>query len=77
MINVKISSRNNSVNGALIENTSLGRDGHVRQVTLDRQQATVRTKNSLKIGTWNVRTMFQKGKLENVKKEMEGCRSMC
>ncbi len=71
MINVNNSSPNNSVNGVLRENTSLGRDGHVRQVTLDRQQTTVRTKNSLKIGTWNVRTMFQKGKLENIKKEMQ------
>src|SRR5258708_2184738 len=71
MINVKISSRNNSVKGIPRENASLGRDGHDGQVTLDRHQATVRTKNSLGIGTWNVRTMFQKEKLENVKKEME------
>ena len=71
MINVKISSRDNDVNGVLRENTSLGRDGHEGQVTLDRHQATVRTRNSLKIGIWNVRTMFQKGKLENVKKEVE------
>ena len=53
-----------------MENTSLGRDGHIGQVILDRHQATAHTKNKLKIGTWNVRTMFQKGKLENVKKEM-------
>ncbi|CAF1561697.1 unnamed protein product [Adineta ricciae] len=71
MINVKNSSLDNSVNGVLSKNTSLGRDGHVRQVTLDRQQATVQVKNSFRIGTWNVRTMFQKGKLENVKKEMK------
>ena len=71
MINVKIPSRSNSVNGVLRENMSLGRDGHEGQVTLDRLQATVRFKNSLKIGTSNVRTMFQKGKLKNVKKEME------
>ncbi len=71
MINVKISSPDNGVNGVLRENTSLGRDGHVRQVTLDHQQATVRTKNLFKIGTWSVRTMFQKGKLENIKKEMQ------
>ena len=71
MINVKISSQNNSVKGVFRENTSLGRDGLKGQVTLDRQQTTVRTKNLFKIGTWNVRTMFQKGKLGNVKKEME------
>jgi hypothetical protein len=36
MINAKISSQDNSVNGVLKENTSFGIDGHVRQVTLDR-----------------------------------------
>ena len=71
MINVNISNQDNSVKGVLKENNSLGRDGHVRQVPLDRQQATVPIKNSLKIGTWNVRTMFQKGKLDNIKNEME------
>jgi len=71
MINVKISNPDNGVKGVLRENTSLGRDGHARQVILDRQQATVRNKNLFKIGTWNVRTMFQKGKLENIKKEMQ------
>ncbi|CAF1383966.1 unnamed protein product, partial [Adineta ricciae] len=71
MINVKNSSLDNSVNGVLSKNTSLGRDGHVRQVTLYRQQATAQVKNSFRIGTWNVRTMFQKGKLENAKKEMK------
>ena len=71
MTNVKISSRQSSVNGVLKKNASLGRDGHEGQVTINRHQATVRTKNSLKIGTWNVRTMFQKGKLDNVKHEME------
>lgn len=71
MINVNISSQDNSVKGVLRENNSLGRGGHVRQVILDRQQATFPTKNSLKIETWNVRTMFQKGKLDNIKNEME------
>ena len=71
MMNVKISSRQNSVNGVLKKNASLGRDGHEGQVTLNCHQATACTKNSLKIGTWIVRTMFQKGKLNNVKHEME------
>ena len=51
---------------------SSGRDCHATQVTPDRQQATaIKLKNNLKIGTWNVRTMFQKGKLDNIKQEME------
>ena len=44
-------------------NSSLGREEHVRQVSPDRHQ--------LKIGTWNVQTMMQKGNLKNVKQEMK------
>ncbi|RUS72309.1 hypothetical protein EGW08_019932 [Elysia chlorotica] len=47
---------------------SLGRDRHVRQVAPDRHLATVR--NKIKIGTWNVRTLYEKGKFDNVKSEM-------
>ena len=42
------------------------------QVTFDRQQATARKlKEPLEIATWNVRTLLQKGKLDNIKQEME------
>ncbi|GFN81070.1 craniofacial development protein 2-like protein [Plakobranchus ocellatus] len=58
-----------SANGRL---ASSGRDRHVQQVTPDRHPATVRKlKPNIKIATWNVRTMLQKGKLDNIKKEME------
>ena len=53
---------------------SSGRDRHAPQVTPDRHQASVvklKTTQNLKIATWNVRTMLQTGKLENIKKEME------
>jgi len=53
---------------------SSGRDCHAPQVTPDRHQASVvklKTTQNLKIATWNVRTMLQTGKLENIKKEME------
>ncbi|RUS72954.1 hypothetical protein EGW08_019284 [Elysia chlorotica] len=49
---------------------SSGRDSHVLQVTPDRHQATA-CKLRMKIATWNVKTMAQKGKLENIKQEME------
>ena len=52
---------------------SSGRDCHAPQVTPDRHQASVeklKTTQKLKIATWNVRTVLQKGKLENIKKEM-------
>jgi len=56
---------------------SLGRDDHVRQVIPDRHPITVRNSTvhhnnkTLKIGTWNVRTMYQKGKLDNIIMEMK------
>ena len=50
-------------------NSSLGREEHVQQVSPDRYQATVLNCHQLKIGTWNVQTMMQKGKIENVKRD--------
>ena len=68
----------NSVNGVhrTSGNSSLGSVGHVLQVSPDRHQATVSIGNkysvskAIRIGTWNVQTMFQKGKLESIKQEM-------
>ena len=64
----------NSVNGASnnINGTSLGTDDHVRQVILDRHQVTAcnSNRNKIKVETWNVRTLYQAGKLENVIQEM-------
>lgn len=45
---------------------SFGRDYHALQVIPDRHQATV----AKSVSTWNVRTMHQSGKMENVLKEM-------
>ena len=54
---------------------SLSRDSYVPQVTPDRQHATAastkRKTNEIKFGTWNVRTLFESGKLENLKLEMD------
>ena len=50
--------------------SSPGKDHYVRQVAPDRHQATKRHNKVIRIGTWNVRTMLQCGKLENVKQEM-------
>ena len=42
----------------------------MQQDTFDRQQVTVyNTRSKVHIATWNVRTMHQPGKLENIKKE--------
>ena len=51
--------------------SSLGRVDYVRQVTLDRYPGTIRTRKPMKIGTWSTRTKLQKGKLDNLKQEME------
>ena len=50
---------------------SSDRDCYVQQVTPDHHQVTVCNNNIKKIGTWNVRTLFQKGKLDNVTQEMQ------
>ena len=66
-------SKANGVKGAyhpFERGSSPGRDSHVRQVGPDRQQATVRNRRTIRVGTWNVRTLYQIGKLENVKQEM-------
>ena len=49
----------------------LGWADHVRQVSPDRHPATVRNGTKLKIGTWNVRTLAQPGKLDNIIQEMK------
>ena len=73
----------NGVNGFHVNasENSLGRDVHVyAQVAPDRNPATVcgnvlnrkkrnTRKNAMKIGTWNVRTLNQPGKIENLKLE--------
>ena len=64
----------NAVNGwsAPGRPDSSGRDHHATQVTPDRQQATApKLKSNIRIGTWNGRTKLQKGKLDNVKQEMD------
>ena len=43
---------------------------HAQQEDQDRQSGTVGNRAMLKIATWNVRTLFQKGKLANVQHEM-------
>ncbi len=49
---------------------SLGRDNHKEQVIPDRHPATVHNRDAIKIGSWNVRTLYQPGKLENVLKQV-------
>ena len=47
-----------------------GRVSHVGQVSPDHNPESACNRNTIRIGTWNVRTLYQCGKLENVKKEM-------
>ncbi|GFO05913.1 craniofacial development protein 2 [Plakobranchus ocellatus] len=70
----KIKSKNDVKEGSCFKSipVSSGRESYVPQVTPDRHQATARKmKDKLNIATWNIRTLLQKGKLENIKQEME------
>lgn len=65
-------SKINGVNGTMTHGgngTSSGRNSYVTQVASDRHQATAQ-KLHLRIGTWNVRTLYRAGQLENVAQEM-------
>src|SRR5215469_9363577 len=53
---------------------SPGRRSHLRQVTFVRYQPTVPRTREFRIATWNVRTLYQIGKLENVEREMNRLR---
>ena len=54
------------------EDVWLGAVSHGLQVTSDRHHATVSTqKTSIRIGTWNIRTLLNPGKIGNVKSEVK------
>jgi len=67
-------SRVNGVKGIISQrnDSSPGKVALGPQGAPDRNPATavIRDKTTIKIGTWNVRTLYQSGKLENVKQEM-------
>ena len=66
-------SEDNGVKGAFLLNedgSSPCRVSHEEQVGLHPQQATVRNGNAIRVGTWNMWTLYQSRKLENVKQEM-------
>ena len=49
--------------------TAGGSTGHAQRVSGGRDRATARTDRTRRIATWNVNTLHQIGKLENLKKE--------
>ena len=69
-----LSNTANDVNGIPVDNldSSSGTVVHGQQVTPDRQQVTASNiaKRYIRVGTWNVRTLYESGKLDNVKQEM-------
>jgi len=72
-MNIQLRRNHNIVNrGSVITPTAaLGKNALITQGALDSYQATeFNTRNQTKISTWNVRSLYQKGKLENVKLEM-------
>ena len=63
-------TRPNGVKGTVLNGTSPGRRLSTQQGAFDRHQVTAcNTRTKMKIATWNVRTMHQAGKLQNVKEE--------
>ena len=64
-------TRPNGVKGSVLNGTSPGRRLSTQQGAFDRHQVTAcNTKTKMKIATWNVRTMHQAGKLQNVKEKV-------
>ncbi|GFS06673.1 craniofacial development protein 2-like [Elysia marginata] len=64
----------NDVKGwsASSRSVSSGTGRHMPQVISNHQQATAcKLRQIIRVGTWNIRTLLQKGKLDNVKMEME------
>jgi exonuclease III len=60
----------NGVNGNVTDRTTPGGSVSRQQDTFDRHQATVcKLRKRVKLATWNVRTLAQGGKLENLKQE--------
>ena len=51
--------------------TAGGSPGHAQQVFGSRYRVTARTDSQKKIASWNVNTLYQAGKFENLKKEAE------
>ena len=77
MIMPLINARDNGIKEVVQVYSNLlpGRCRHVKQVRPDHQPATARysintRKYQIRTGTWNVRTLFQAGRLDNVKQEM-------
>ena len=78
MIMPIINTRDNGVKEAVqaCSNFSPSRCPHVKQVRPDREPATARylintRKHQIIPGTWNMSTVFQAGRLDNVKQEMD------
>ena len=69
-----LKNKNNGVNGILSDrgDASPGTAVHGQQVAPDRHHITVcnTSEKPLRIGPWNVRTLYQLGKLDNVKQEI-------
>lgn len=66
-------NNHNDVNRSSVNTdaASSGQDVYVPQVAPVRHQDTVRNRERTIIGTWNVNSLFQAGKYDNLKKEMK------
>ena len=70
MMSIKRKQNVNNMNGTSNGGASFGRDGHAPQVTPGRHHTTAMG-NSRRIATWNIRSMYQSGKMDNIIMEMK------
>ena len=70
MMPIKRKQNVNNVNGTSNGGASFGRDGHAPQVTFGRHHTTAMG-TSRRIATWNIRSMYQSGKMDNIIMEMK------
>ena len=68
----KTSKNPNGVNGIYSQagDVAPGSEAHRDLKVVNMRNPCTRKRNKIKIGTWNVRTMLRRGKLENIKQEM-------
>ena len=69
-MSIKRKQNVNNMNGTSNGGASFGRDGHAPQVKPGRHHTTAMG-NSRRIATWNIRSMYQNGKMDNIIMEMK------
>ena len=70
MMSIKRKQNVSNVNGTSNGGASFDKGGHALQVTPGRHHTTAMD-NSRRISTWNIRSIYQSGKMDNIIMEMK------